>query len=550
METWGVVSILVGIVVALFLAVGIWVAVIMDLEEDRLDNTLTVMVHNDSKLPSRIRRVRELRSRLSEPSLAIRKPVVLLQGLGSSPLYYRDGDKWRHLWASAEVIVPKGRLTSEDWKARMRVRYDRERDEFLDTYPNIEVTAWRGENYDKEGRFFVTDDCGGVAGGCDIVFHPKMWTPGPLKSTKGFRYLVNALTETGYQVGRSLFGLGYDFRRITGKEYWPEFCKRFRDVLRTACYTNGGNKVLLLTHSMGALLFIAFCQDYPEARDYVDLWVPVNAPFGGSTGAIHAALCGSSFGMSPFGPPGQCAWFQDLECSFSGLLLNFPHQSAFGNREVVRVDGKVYTCNDHVSLLREMGVLNAALALEANVGLFRSKCYGVLPDGIGFHSLTTRFSHVGDLRELEVGVGSEVGRRSLTGGPWVERWESIGVPLCLYYERKPYRYRFAGQDRELEENPYAGKGTFAARYVLTRVLDEAREARVPGGGVRGNLGNRVLGEQGGDGVLLVGDGTVPWCSLNLHRGRVLSSPPMEHSAVLSDPVFLRTLLDLVGELLR
>jgi len=505
------------------------------------------------------------------PSAAVgRPPILLIPGLGGSPLWYRDAEdaRWEALWVSLDVFAPKGQGNTEIWKRRMRARYDVALDDWVPEYPDMgEVEAWRASNYREDGSFVVTDDVGGTAGCSNIVFHPLVWTPGMLGSTTGFRPVIETLQHEGWCVGTTLFGIGYDFRKITGRITWSHFVQRLHDLLRAARVMNGGQKIHVITHSLGGPVFRAAVRTNPDIANHIALWCPMVAPWGGSTRSIQAILLGSTFGLAPIGPSGQAAWFQNLQHNCSALLATLPRASVYTGVvaeiqwDTEDEDGTEekgvtrYTADDAslLQLLRDTGNDNAALAYQHSVAPWRHLAFGDLgadntPERIiPTKPILSHWHHASEDSEAE----------------WVpiQREKSLAST-----------YRFVPRQRI---NPFAPPESFAARYHIHDIRpdrgDGAERSPLSRAAVHylhHGPGEMREGHWRDDHLVVEdklaqdgrrptsdpdpvwhGDGTVPGHSLALASALgppvILRNPELNHSAILQYPPVHATLMRLV-----
>lgn len=417
----------------------------------------------------------------STPSQS-KRPIIFIAGLGQSPLYYKSQSRWRKIWANVDLLYPKQFKRVQLWKKKMQVHYNSMTDEF----DSQDITAWRDPNY-IENQFVLTNDVGGISGCCDMTFLSKYTQHDIIKSTAGFRLFTDNLISSGYQVGQTLFGMSYDFRRISGHSYWREFKKRLKDLILYA-KNQTQQKVIIITHSLGGILFNAFCHDEPMSTSICQ-FVGINTPIGGTLRTIHASLCGSSFGMNPFGSRKQERWFQDLESEFSGISLCFPNSKAFhSDYPLIQIEKDKYNLNDLARLL-QLYCPPVADIYRNNTKPFLDKCtldaFGTIPTFfIATQSLSDTFN---------------------------SEFKIYGEPLFIHYILDSYN------------NTYALPNSFASKYKLHQVANEGR-----------NWKRACCNPSFMESIIPhIGDGTVPLISLcAFDKIHICASPKMDHSTCL------------------
>lgn len=515
----------------------LWILVGAEADDLRLDQDIALM--SGALGRGRARSLEALRARrpLTMPRAGDGRPcIVLIPGLACSPLYTRDSrGAWERVWLSLDAIAPKGRLRTRRWRARMMLRYNAQT-RSLEDGPEP-CTAWREDNY-PHGRFQLTDDVGGVAGVCDMLISSSLWLPpGDLAASKVFRpFIDRLLRQYNYSIGRDLFGIGYDFRRIADGAYWPAFVRRLADLLRYAVACNYGAPVVLVSHSLGGLLAHGFINASAEtqqlARDHVSRLIMVNTPWLGATRSLQAVLLGSSSGLAPVGPPGQSAWFQELQSTMSCMHLTLPRAAhrvceiAWADRPPSHYNGSP---RDLERLLRDTS--NAAAA-----DMYRD-----------------------------------------VTAPWLARhlhtgWQPPTFALCTQHTGDRANLLSMRVTPRGQQNPYAPRDTFAALYTMLR-----EDARFESSGAYYNASSFMrhsvlqwhavrlqpepvddavrfdgVGARVGRSVSLSGDGIVPLASLAARVGEPgvhtlsLVSPHIDHAGSITHPAVHAMIMMLVS----
>ena len=376
-------------------------------EEQRLDNQLSLLA-GQGTTSSQTKRSRNLISMLLERNASRREPplqkyvtvpsqlpraggpvpVLLLPGLGCSRLYavprhsserqtseHQASETFEPelLWVSLAILLPKQTETARQWKQKMMCHFDAAQQDWISSgVPDLHVTAWPEPCFDASGKFRITNHVGGTAGCCDTVAALAAVKPRQLAITTGFRTLVETFSANGYVVGHTLFGMGYDYRRLTGRLYWSEVVTLLEHLLLYIRVSNGGRRVAVICHSLGGLLFLAAARTRPSLLQHVQFWCPINSPWGGAPRALQAVLSGSSYGLNMFSPKGQTVWFQDAVCNWSGLLATAPRETVYSDT-VIETPLRRYTASDEdvEALLRDTDNANAADAWRDNVCVWR-----------------------------------------------------------------------------------------------------------------------------------------------------------------------------------
>jgi lysophospholipase-3 len=277
-------------------------------------------------------------------------PVVLIPGLGGSRLY----DKGGHLkWCNWQGFFPHW---SNNWRDSLTVKYNSETQEFEEAVAHTpyRVSHWQGD------VFVPTLDFGGVAGVGNVLSRA-------VKSSWQFQGIIEAALTAGYTENKNLLGAPYDFRKITSPKVWTEYCRSLKALIEHC-----GEKMVLLSHSMGSTLLLTFLVLYlpkvmpPEQvvswkQKHVRRWVTVNGAFGGAGKAVRSFLSGDNNGMGYICETGCHDWYQPLLENASGLLWMLPHPQVFADdTPLVTIGNTFYTATQLPELLQKVSPLAAA----------------------------------------------------------------------------------------------------------------------------------------------------------------------------------------------
>jgi triacylglycerol esterase/lipase EstA (alpha/beta hydrolase family) len=116
-----------------------------------------------------------------------------------------------------------------------------------------------------------------------------------------YHSIIELFKSNGYQPGYSLWGYPYDWRQSPSLDRIQlPLLKRIEEAYH-AC---GNQKITVITHSMGGVVFRCFMQLHPDAvKRYVRRWVAIAAPFNGAAGVLKAFVWGHAFSMPTFIAP-------------------------------------------------------------------------------------------------------------------------------------------------------------------------------------------------------------------------------------------------------
>jgi lysophospholipase-3 len=169
--------------------------------------------------------------------------------------------------------------------------------------------------------------------------------------------LVNALTNKGYERGRTLFGAPYDFRYAPGPHASAvarNYLTDLKGLIEQAYTANDNQPVVLLSHSMGALWSLYFLnnQQTEWRQKFVAHFVTIAAPWGGTVEQMLTFASGNSVGV-PFVDP--LVVRKEQRSSESNLWL-LPVSWVFGKHRplVISSSGRSYTAADMKEFLHDI----------------------------------------------------------------------------------------------------------------------------------------------------------------------------------------------------
>ena len=123
-----------------------------------------------------------------------------------------------------------------------------------------------------------------------------------------------------------------------------------KNLIETTYRENGNTPVVIICHSMGCLfsLYLFGEQEQSWKDKYIRSWITIAAPFGGATESLHSILSGYNFDLPFFYNVSQ---FRGLQQTFSSLTFLVPHPEIFGEKIILRYNGKNYTASEIPEIL-------------------------------------------------------------------------------------------------------------------------------------------------------------------------------------------------------
>ncbi|WOL17920.1 phospholipase A(1) LCAT3 isoform X1 [Canna indica] len=207
------------------------------------------------------------RRRAADPDPEL-NPVLLISGMGGSILNARN---------------KKTGFTLRVWIRLLLA--NREFKKFAWSIYNTDTGYTDTLNTDYE--LVVPEDDYGLQA-IDIL-DPSIWVKlFRLTEVYHFHDMIDMLTECGYEKGTTLFGFGYDFRQSNRID---SAMVGLKTKLEAAYKASGGQKVNIVSHSMGGLLVQCFMSLHNDVFEkYVNKWICIACPFQGAPGCISDSL--------------------------------------------------------------------------------------------------------------------------------------------------------------------------------------------------------------------------------------------------------------------
>lgn len=145
---------------------------------------------------------------------------------------------------------------------------------------------------------------------------------------KYFQPMIDNLRAKGYN---QLYGYPYDFRTITNTVAILNFVNGMKALVQEAYNKSGGQKVNLITHSLGCIVSSYFLNKMTSSwkNKYINLFIPIAGPWLGSTGALESILTGLNEGI-----PVTDRFIRGLEKNMGGVIW-MVNNSKWGDVEVI-----------------------------------------------------------------------------------------------------------------------------------------------------------------------------------------------------------------------
>ncbi|KAJ5076293.1 group xv phospholipase a2 [Anaeramoeba ignava] len=264
-------------------------------------------------------------------------PIIILPGLGGSRIeaklenfdsnhwFCKENKDWFSTWLNIEVLVPEiiecfNEYFSFEYDPETRYSYDKKG---ASTRP---ITGSKGlENLDPTLSFIEA-----------IAYFAKM---------------LEKLRTFGYQEGKTLFPITYDWR--LSPRNLTELFELVKYTIEYASEINSGSKVHLISHSMGCFIStLFFAQQTQEWKDrYIATWIPLSPPMGGVMDSLIGLFYGINFGI----PIVTGSEVLSMERTFPSLYFFVPH-SPYWTKPVVTTPTKEYypTLQDIHQLLSDL----------------------------------------------------------------------------------------------------------------------------------------------------------------------------------------------------
>jgi lysophospholipase-3 len=300
------------------------------------------------------------------------EPIILVPGIAGSALEVKVSEAvephyicyshwdWRRLWLNIAALLPFER---DCWYHNIDIFYDNKTGKF---YPNKGI----------ETRVI---DFGGVSGIDYLDYELGIG----ISLTSYFSFMIDELKAVGYQVGKTIRGAPFDWRKtIDPDNFKANFVKLIEDT-----YTQNQNKkVHIIAHSLGAIHTTdVFNDQTQEWKDkYIASFISIAAPWSGAPKALRAIISGDNFGIE------LTSWLPLIQklsvrpmLRRSGTVLLVPEDSFYNTTELVRTPTRSYSARDYKQLFKDLNSPITSTILESVDGFID----GLQAPGVDLHCL-------------------------------------------------------------------------------------------------------------------------------------------------------------------
>ncbi|KAH9416964.1 hypothetical protein DERP_011693 [Dermatophagoides pteronyssinus] len=177
--------------------------------------------------------------------------------------------------------------------------------------------------------------------------------PSRLPISGYFGQMVEHLVmEFGYERGQNIRGAPYDFRKAPNE--LQDYLKSVKKLIEQTYQQNDERRVMIVCHSMGCLVMLKFLNDQSQKwKDhYVQSFVTLGGPWGGSVKSIKAFISGDNFGVIV----APSLTIRDDERTFPSLAYLLPNDNVFQtDRILVETKQKGnYSIRNYQKLFRDI----------------------------------------------------------------------------------------------------------------------------------------------------------------------------------------------------
>lgn len=269
----------------------------------------------------------------------VRPPVILVPGDGGSQLeaklnkstsvHYvcaKTSSDFFDIWLNLELLVP---MVIDCWVDNMKLVYNSKTRKTSNS-PGVEI---RVPGFGNTSTVEWLD-------------------PSQASPSAYFKSIANALVALGYERGVSVRGAPYDFRRAPNEQ--KDYFKQLRSMIEETYVTNGKERVVLLTHSMGGVMSLRFLQlqSAKWKQKYIRALVSLSAPWGGSVKALKVFAVGDNLGIFVISE----SILREEQRTSPSLAWLMPSPLFWKPHEVLisTAEGNNFTVNDYKNFFRDI----------------------------------------------------------------------------------------------------------------------------------------------------------------------------------------------------
>ena len=276
----------------------------------------------------------------------ILKPVVLIPGFAGSKLVEKCPPKLAKScpnFQSNDFVNLN--LFDTEWQDKFSLRYDKHRG--LLSEDAIEVHDFGG----IDGVRKLCNNCDTIDGIFNYFF--KMEVINKVYNYRYYDTLIDRMMRDGYVPSINLYGAPYDFRKIMINDYLQNYFTQLKDLIEKS-YETTKQRSTVVAHSIGCLITYIFLVEYSESSwksKYIDKFVSVAGPYGGSSIALKTLLSGI-----PRLTLLKEKYHSVIQHS-SGLVLALPNVLGYDTDDLIVYDAQKSRCffkHNYTELLQEV----------------------------------------------------------------------------------------------------------------------------------------------------------------------------------------------------
>ncbi|WCJ35593.1 Phospholipase A2 group XV [Euphorbia peplus] len=244
----------------------------------------------------------------------------------------KDKEGWFRLWFDPTVLL--GPFT-KCFGSRMMLYYDKHKDD----YCNVHGVETRVAHFGSIKSL--------------LYLNPNL-----KQVTEYMAPLVKSLQEIGYITDKTLFGAPYDFRYGLAAQGHPSrvgstFLQDLKNLIEKSSELNGGNQVILLSHSLGAQFVLQLLNRNPPSwrKKFIKHFVALSAPWGGAVEIMRTFASGNTLGVPLVDP----LLVRGEQRSSESNLWLLPNPKIFGSKPLVITPRTNYSAYDIPSFLADIG---------------------------------------------------------------------------------------------------------------------------------------------------------------------------------------------------
>jgi len=173
----------------------------------------------------------------------------------------------------------------------------------------------------------------------------------PFHISDVFRTMVQGFVSSGLERNVTLRGAPYDFRYAPSSPQGAQYIQDLQGLIEQTSYASG-SRVSIVSHSMGCLqtLYLLNQQSQAWKDKFIEKWIPLAGPYGGSVGALLLQASGDKQGF-PVDPLKARVAMRSYETNF--WLSPVPER--FGDQVLVTTPSRNYTAQDYDAFYDDIG---------------------------------------------------------------------------------------------------------------------------------------------------------------------------------------------------